>query len=218
MIDKNYLVLSPVPINANVPDGKIDPYIPKAMRDLRGILDVGLFEAVSVLSESVVPTWSGTNAYLTGQRVLHSEYGVAKMWQAVQNSTGQVPSTSNTANWSEVELGTFLDGYVRPWLAHHVYVGYAVNGGVNVTHQGLQEINNETASAVSGNKLDAYLSYWQAETRQLRTAMLNYLDEAHNTLDGVTYIAVENDRRKRNFKINAIGGKPDRTTYYDKWL
>lgn len=205
MIDRNYIVASTVPIGPNVPDAKIDPYIPRALRDLRGIMTVNkeaaLFDALSVLAETQVQPWSALDTYTTGQRVLHSE----QMWQAVQGSTGQVPSGTNTANWSEVELGTFLVAYVQPYLAHHVYCGYAVNGGVNVTHQGLQEISNETAASVSGAKLDAYLSYWQGELRGLRLAMLKHLDDMQNVFDGVSYLGVEFQKKDSTFSIRAVG-------------
>jgi hypothetical protein len=204
MIDKNYLVLSDVPINANVSESKIDPYIPKAIRELRDLLDVTLFESISVLSATELKQWSKTDTYTTGQRVIFKEYDIAKVWQAVQGNSNQQPTTANTANWLEIELGTFLEGYVKPWLAHHVYVGYAVNGGVNVTHQGLQEISNETANPVSGNKLDAYLSYWQGEKRILKGEIMNYLDERSNELDGVSYIAILERKKERTFTIRAI--------------
>jgi hypothetical protein len=206
MIDRNYLVASSVPISANVPDAKINPYIPRATRELRGILDVELFAAIVSLSGTDVSEWSLTNSYVSGNRVLREEYGILKMWEADQSITGQVPSTTSTY-WTEIELGTFLHGYVKPWLAHHVYVGYAVNGGVNVTHQGLQEIANETAAAVSGSKLDAYLVYWQAELRAMKSIMFTYLSDMNNTLDGVSYVSVLPELKTPSFQITAIGGK-----------
>jgi hypothetical protein len=104
-----------------------------------------------------------------------------------------------------------------PWLAHHVFCAYAVNGGVNVTVQGLQEVSNETAANVSGSKLDAYLSYWQNERNALRAAMLLYLRGKEYTLGAVTYKRSEVQEKRPSFKVRPIDrkilSKPDGYTF-----
>ena len=206
MIDKLYLVDSKViPINVNVSDDKVLPYIYPVLEELRSTLAVALYAALDVLCEEKVKDWSVTNTYVTNDKVTVIETGVLKMFQAVQGNSDSKPTADNTANWLELQLGTFLVGYVQPYLAHATFYGYAINSGVNVSHQGLQQISNETASPVTGNNLQAFLNYWKAQRDLKRRSMLNYLDEKSNVLDSVSYTAVESSKKKTRFQIRGIG-------------
>ena len=206
MIDKLYLVDSKViPINVNVSDDKVLPYIYPVLEELRSTLAVALYAALDVLCEEKVKDWSVTNTYVTNDKVTVIETGVLKMFQAVQGNSDSKPTAANTANWLELQLGTFLVGYVQPYLAHATFYGYAINSGVNVSHQGLQQINNETASPVTGNNLQAFLNYWKAQRDLKRRSMLNYLDDKSNVLDSVSYSAVESSKKKTRFQIRGIG-------------
>jgi len=206
MIDKLYLVDSKViPINVNVSDDKVLPYIYPVLEELRSTLAVALYAALDVLCEEKVKDWSVTNTYVTNDKVTVIETGVLKMFQAVQGNSDSKPTAANTANWLELQLGTFLVGYVQPYLAHATFYGYAINSGVNVSHQGLQQISNETASPVTGNNLQAFLNYWKAQRDLKRRSMLNYLDEKSNVLDSVSYTAVETSKKKTRFQIRGIG-------------
>ena len=165
MITKNYIVDSELPINANVSDNKVNPYLSPARKQLKEILDADLYSALQSLYDDGVKEWSKNNSYSTDDKVIHSELGELKMWKAAQDNSNSEPTTANAANWDELDLGTFLVGYVQPFLAHHVFYAYAVNGGVNITHQGLQVVSNETAQPLGGSALQSFLNYWKSEQR-----------------------------------------------------
>jgi len=205
MITKEYIIQSVVPINKNVIDDKLLPYIGKAIRKLQSVFDADLFSDLEDLADLELIDWSKNNAYVADDQVLFSEYGVVKVWKSLTTNTNEKPSTTNTTNWEEVELGTLLEGYVRPYLSHDVYCAYAVNSGINVSHQGLQEIQNESAQQVSGVKLDAYLSYWQNEKAALKRSLYKYFSDMAYTFDSTTYDSVDVDKRRTGFKIRATG-------------
>jgi hypothetical protein len=206
MIDKNYLVESKViPINVNVSDDKVLPYMYPAFEQLRATLPIALYTALDALAEEDVKQWSVTNSYVATNKANQTEVGVLKMWQSVGTNSDSKPTTANTADWLELELGTFLVNYVQPFLAHATFYGYSINSGVNVSHQGLQQISNETAQPVTGNNLQAFLNYWKNQKDLKRRSMLNYLDDKSNLLDGVTYTAVEASKKKTSFQIRGIG-------------
>lgn len=207
MITKNQIIASSVPLNANVKDEKIDPYIPVALLQLKSILPATLYAALQALFEEEVKDWSKTNSYVADDKVTHIEFAELKMWESLTTNSNEEPATTNTVNWDELELGTFLVGHVQPFLAHEVFYAYAVNGGINPSHQGLQQVTNETAQPVTGNALQAYLNYWKKQANLIRKMMFTYLDEKNNTLDGVTYDSVDLDKKKPRFQIRAIGGK-----------
>jgi len=204
MITKNNIVASEVPITANVSDNKINPYIPKVLRQLRAILPSAMYAALQVEFETGRKAWSANKTYVSGNYVNHSEDGIVRTWSTLTTNTDSEPTTANS-DWTEETLGTFLVSYVQPYLAHRVFLAYLVNGGVNITHQGPQRIANETAGPVEGNAYDALLSYWRAEMNVLRAAMFNYLDDVDNTLSSVVYDAVDQARKKRKFQIRPIG-------------
>lgn len=195
MIDLAYITSAGLPIPQSVQPSRVEPFIPKAMRELRAILPADLVDDMEAFP--LVQPWSINDTYGAADKVLHR----GKVFETLAGSTGVEPPAGD---WFERKLGTFKQGYVMPWMAHHVFCAYAVNGGVNVTMQGLQEVNNETAANVSGSKLDAYLSYWQNETNALRAAMLKYLREQDYTLDAVTYQRNEVENKRKSFKIRPI--------------
>lgn len=206
MITKNYIVeKTDLPLNANVIEAKVQQFIPDAIEKLIEILPAALYAALQTLSSETVKDWSKTNGYVLDDKVVHVENGQLKMWKSKTTNSNSEPKTSNTTDWSELELGTFLVSFVQPYLAHHVFYAYAVNGGVNVSHQGLQQISNETAQALTGNNLQAYLNYWRDRRESKRQRMFNYLDEKKNSLDSVSYDAVDPSRKKHKFQIRAIG-------------
>lgn len=206
MITKNYIVeKTDLPLNANVIEAKVNQFIPDSIEKLIEILPAALYAALQTLSSENVKDWSKTNGYVINNKVVHVENGVLKMWKSLTTNTNSEPKTSNTTNWVELQLGTFLVSFVQPYLAHHVFYAYAVNGGVNVSHQGLQQISNETAQALTGNNLQAYLNYWRDRRESKRQRMFNYLDDQKNTLDAVSYEAVDPSRKKHRFQIRAIG-------------
>lgn len=206
MITKAYLVDSVViPVHANVKDNQILPYITPALDGLRASLPIELYTALDTLYSENVGAWSNPKHFLEDAKCTHPELGILKMWEAVQDNNKQTPSTSNDANWTELQLGTFLVGYVQPYLAHDVFYAYCVNSGVNITHQGLQQLSNETAQPVSGNNLQAFLNYWKNQRDVHRRRMFSYLEEKSNTLDGVEYTEVEASKKKSRFSIRGIG-------------
>jgi len=205
MITKNEIIASSVPINANVSDEKLLPYIPVALVQLKNILPSALYAALQALYAEEVKDWSKTNGYVATDKVTHIEYAELKMWESLTTNSNEEPTTANTTNWDESELGTFLVGYVQPYLAHDVFYSYAVNGGINTSHQGLQQVTNETAQPASGNALQAYLNYWSKQKNLIRRMMFDYLDTKDNNLDGTTYDSVDADRKKSRFQIRAIG-------------
>lgn len=205
MITKNYIVATDIPINANVSDEKVAPYIPKALRQLREILPSELYAALQALYDESVKDWSKNNSYVITNKVEWSEYAELKMWKSLTTNTNSEPTTANTTDWDELELGTFLIGFVQPFLANHVFYSFAVNGGVNITHQGLQQIQNETAQPVTGTNLQAFLNYWKLERDMMKKRMFDHLDAKSNTLDAVSYTAIDADRKKPRFQIRAIG-------------
>jgi hypothetical protein len=208
MIDKNYLVESKViPINANVSDDKLFPYMYPSFDQLRATLPIALYTALDALAEEYVKQWSVTNSYVATNKANYTEVGVLKMWQSVGTNSDSKPTTANTADWLELELGTFLVNYVQPFLGLATYYGYAVNGGVNSSHQGLQRISNETAQALTGTDLQSFLNFWKNQKDLKRRSMLNYLDDKSNLLDGVTYTAIEASKKKTSFQIRGIGRK-----------
>ena len=204
LVTKNNIVASEVPITANVSDNKINPYIPKALRQLRAILPSALYAALQVEFDSDKQAWSINKRYSSGDFSIHAEDGIRKTWRTSATTIGSEPTTSN-ADWSEWTLGTFFINYVQPYLSHQVFLAYLVNGGVNITHQGPQRIANETAAPVDGNAYDALLSYWRSEMNITKAEMFNYLDSENNTLSSVVYEDVEPARKKRRFKIRPIG-------------
>jgi hypothetical protein len=206
MIDKNYIIeKTDLPLSVNVIEKKVQQFVPDAIEKLIEILPAALYAALQVLSVENVKDWSKTNGYSLDDKVVYSENGLLKMWKSKTTNSNSAPSTSNTTDWSELQLGTFLVSFVQPYLAHHVFYAYAVNGGVNVSHQGLQQISNETAQALTGNNLQAFLNYWRERRESKRQRMFKYLDDQKNTLDTITYEQVDPSRKKHRFQIRAIG-------------
>jgi hypothetical protein len=195
MITLPYITQSGLPLPASVQASRVEPFIPRAVRELEAILPVELIAALEGFTDP--QPWSVNNTYAAADRVTFR----GKVYETLAGNTGVEPPAGD---WFERKLGTFKMGHVLPWLAHHVFCAYAVNGGVNVTVQGLQEVSNETAANVSGTKLDAYLSYWQNERNALRAAMLQYLRDEDYTLDGVTYQRNEVQSKRPSFKIRPI--------------
>jgi hypothetical protein len=219
MIDKNYILeKTDLPLSVNVIEKKVQQFVPDAIEKLIEILPAALYAALQTLSAENVKDWSKTNSYVLDDKVVHVENGLLKMWKSLTTNSNSEPSTANSTDWLELQLGTFLVSFVQPYMAHHVFYAYAVNGGVNVSHQGLQQITNETAQALTGNNLQAYLNYWQGRRESKRQRMFNYLDEKTNSLDSVSYTAVDPARKKHRFQIRAIGINPrrdDRDTLSD---
>ena len=219
MIDKNYILeKTDLPLSVNVIEKKVQQFVPDAIEKLIEILPAALYAALQTLSAENVKDWSKTNSYVADDKVVHVENGLLKMWKSLTTNSNSEPSTANSTDWLELQLGTFLVSFVQPYMAHHVFYAYAVNGGVNVSHQGLQQITNETAQALTGNNLQAYLNYWQGRRESKRQRMFNYLDEKTNSLDSVSYTAVDPARKKHRFQIRAIGINPrrdDRDTLSD---
>jgi hypothetical protein len=206
MIDKNYLIESKViPINVNISDDKVLPYLYPSLEQLRSTLPIALYTALDALAAEDVKQWSVTNSYVATNKVNELEVGVLKMWESLTTNSDSKPTTANDTNWTELQLGTFLVNYVQPYLAHDTFYGYAINSGINISHQGLQQISNETASPVTGNNLQAFLNYWKNQRDLKRRSMLNYLDEKSNVLDGVSYDPVEASKKKTSFQIRGIG-------------
>jgi hypothetical protein len=219
MIDKNYILeKTDLPLSVNVIEKKVQQFVPDAIEKLIEILPAALYAALQTLSAENVKDWSKTNSYVLDNKVVHVENGLLKMWKSLTTNSNSEPSTANSTDWLELQLGTFLVSFVQPYMAHHVFYAYAVNGGVNVSHQGLQQITNETAQALTGNNLQAYLNYWQGRRESKRQRMFNYLDDKTNVLDTVSYTAVDPARKKHRFQIRAIGINPrrdDRDTLSD---
>ena len=219
MIDKNYILeKTDLPLSVNVIEKKVQQFVPDAIEKLIEILPAALYAALQTLSAENVKDWSKTNSYVLDDKVVHVENGLLKMWKSLTTNSNSEPSTANSTDWLELQLGTFSVSFVQPYMAHHVFYAYAVNGGVNVSHQGLQQITNETAQALTGNNLQAYLNYWQGRRESKRQRMFNYLDEKTNSLDSVSYTAVDPARKKHRFQIRAIGINPrrdDRDTLSD---
>ena len=205
MIDKAYLIESKViPINVNISDDKVLPYLYPALEQLRSTLPIALYTALDALASEDVKQWSITDSYVSGDKVNEIEVGILKMWGTTNTNSQSKPTTANMI-WTETELGTFLVNYVQPYLAHDTFYGYAINSGVNISHQGLQQISNETASPVTGNNLQAFLNYWKNQRDLKRRSMLNYLGDQSNVLDTVSYTAVEASKKKTSFNIRGIG-------------
>jgi hypothetical protein len=219
MIDKNYILeKTDLPLSVNVIEKKVQQFVPDAIEKLIEILPAALYAALQTLSAEKVKDWSKTNSYVLDNKVVHVENGLLKMWKSLTTNSNSEPTTANSTDWLELQLGTFLVSFVQPYMAHHVFYAYAVNGGVNVSHQGLQQITNETAQALTGNNLQAYLNYWQGRRESKRQRMFNYLDDKTNVLDTVSYTAVDPARKKHRFQIRAIGINPrrdDRDTLSD---
>jgi hypothetical protein len=219
MIDKNYILeKTDLPLSVNVIEKKVQQFVPDAIEKLIEILPAALYAALQTLSAEKVKDWSKTNSYVLDNKVVHVENGLLKMWKSLTTNSNSEPTTANSTDWLELQLGTFLVSFVQPYMAHHVFYAYAVNGGVNVSHQGLQQITNETAQALTGNNLQAYLNYWQGRRESKRQRMFNYLDEKTNSFDSVSYTAVDPARKKHRFQIRAIGINPrrdDRDTLSD---
>ena len=212
MIDKNYIIeKTDLPMSVNVIEKKVQQFVPDAIEKLIEILPPALYAALQTLSVENVKDWSKTNSYSADDKVVYSENGLLKMWKSKTTNSNSAPSTANTTDWSELELGTFLVSFVQPYLGYHVFYAYAVNGGVNVSHQGLQQISNETAQPLTGNNLQSFLNYWDGRRERKRQRMFNYLDEKSNVLDTVTYDSVDPKRKKHRFQIRAIGLTKRRT-------
>ena len=206
MITKAYLVNSEIiPIHLNVRDNKIMPYVQPVLEQLLQTLPIALYTALDTLCRIDVKNWSITDPYIASNKANHYEVGTLKMWEALTTNSDSEPTTANAVNWSELELGTFLVNYVQPYLAHAVFYAYAINSGVNVSHQGLQSISNETAQQVTGSSLQAFLGYWKGQRDLKRKSMLNYLDTKKNVLDTVSYTAVEARKKRTSFQIRGIG-------------
>jgi hypothetical protein len=207
MITKNYIVeKTDLPLNVNVKEEKVQQFVPDAIEKLIEILPAALYAALQSLSEEQLKDWSKTNSYVADDKVVHSENGILKQWKSKTTNSNSEPTTDNTTDWEEQTLGTFLVSYVQPYLAHHVFYAYAVNGGVNVSHQGLQRVSNETAQALNGNDLQSYLNYWKNRRERKRQRMFNYLNDQSNVLNGTSYDAVDSARTKKRFSIRAVGG------------
>lgn len=207
MIDKNYIVnKTDLPLSTNVKEEKIQQFIPDAIEKLIEILPAALYAALQSLSAEEIDDWSKTNSYVLDDKVVHVENGVLKMWKSKTSNTDSEPTTANTTDWEEQTLGTFLVSFVQPYLSHHVFYAYAVNGSVNFSHQGPQQISNETAQPVNGANLQSMLNYWQGRRERKRQRMFNYLDDQSNILNGVSYDAVDSSRKKKRFRIRGIGG------------
>ena len=206
MITKAYLIDSEIiPIHINVKDSKVMPYMSPVLEQLLETLPIALYTALDTLCKSDVKNWSITDPYIADDKVNHTEVGTLKMWKSLTTNSDSEPTTANTVNWLELELGTFLVNYVQPYLAHAIFYAYAINSGVNVSHQGLQQISNETAQQVTGNNLQAFLGYWKNQRDLKRTSMLNYLDTKKNVLDLVSYTAIEARKKRTSFQIRGIG-------------
>lgn len=208
MITKNYIVeKTDLPLSTNVKEEKVQQFVPDAIEKLIEILPAALYAALQSLSETDIEDWSATNSYVATNKVAHVENGLLKVWQSKTTNSNSEPDSDNTTDWEESTLGTFLVSFVQPYLAHHIFYAYAVNGGVNVSHQGLQKVSNETAQPLNGQGLQSYLNYWRERRERKRQRMFNYLDEKKNVLDSVTYTEVEPARKKHRFMIRPIGGK-----------
>ena len=181
------------------------PYMYPAFEQLLQTLPIALYTALDTLATEDVKQWSITNPYVATNKANEIEVGVLKMWQSVGTNSDSKPTTANTANWLELELGTFLVNYVQPFLGLATYYGYAVSGSVNSSHQGLQKVSNETAQSLTGTDLQSFLGYWKGQRDLKRKSMLNYLDTKKNVLDTVSYTAVEARKKRTSFQIRGIG-------------
>ena len=209
MITKLYLVNSDLQLPKAVSDSKIDVLIRKAEKDLRNLfLDDKnpelLFAALESEYRKDYSAWSNVQAYFLDDLVTHSENGILKAWKATTRNLEFEPSTESD-KWQEVQLGTFLVGYVQPYLAQCVFLDYSVLGGVNVSHQGLQQVENETASPVGGNKLQAFLNWHKSERESYRSALLKYLDDQGYSLDSVVYLRIKAKKKRRRLAIRPVG-------------
>lgn len=205
MITKAEIVASGLGLSKNAPDTKINTYIKNQLTKLRALLPVALYAAIEAEYIKARTDWSITQEYAINDLVMQDEAGIRKVWKALTVNTGNQPDSTDTTNWLEIEVGTFLIGYVHPYLAGSVFLDYAVLGGVNVSHQGLQQIENETATPVTGNKLQAFLNHHRSEREILRVLMLKYLDDQSYVLDGTTYDQVKGKRKRRRSSIRAVG-------------
>lgn len=206
MISKNYIVNETVlPLSVNAKEEKVNQFVPDAVEKLIEILPSALYADLQTLNEEDVKEWSKTNDYASGNKVIHSENGVLKMWESQSTNSNEEPTTANSANWTELKLGTLLCSYVLPYLAHHVFYSYAVNGSINFSHQGMQKIQNETAAQLSPQERQSVLNYWRDRRDLKKRRMFNYLDEQNNLLDGTTYESVESSKKKSRFSIRPIG-------------
>ncbi|MGB0367932.1 MAG: hypothetical protein ACPGD8_00920 [Flavobacteriales bacterium] len=202
MITKEEIALSNVPLHSNVDDDKVLHYIDDAVQGLVKVIGNDLFDALATLNDEGVQNWAAANGYVANKKAIEKERFIAKMWKSLTTNSDSKPSSTNTTDWEEVELGTLLFGYVKPYLAHAAFYPYAVNGGVNVTHQGLQTISNETASALDGSSLQSYLNFWKRKTDVARTEMAKHIEDKSNLFDGVSYTAIDGSVKKRRFTIS----------------
>ena len=206
MISKNYIIEeTTLPLSVNAIEKKINQFVPDAVEKLLEMLPSALYADLQTLNEEDVAEWSSTNSYTSGDKVLHVENGALKMWQSQSTNSNEEPTTSNSSNWTELELGTFLHRFVLPYLAHHVFYSYAVNGSINFSHQGMQRIQNETAAPLSPQERQSVLNYWRDRRDIKKRRMFNYLDESKKTLDGTGYLDVEYRNKKSKGSIRSIG-------------
>lgn len=205
MIDQAYIVASSLPLSANADKAKIAGFIPREERKIKGMLPLALYQALLAENKLGTKAWSKNNSYVADDKVTHVEDGLIKVWKSLTTNSASEPTTDNDTDWDEVELGTFLEGHVRPLLAHAVFVSYAVNGGVNLSHQGLQRVFNETTQPVEGNALQAFLNYWEGEKESIRVGMFDYLDVKNHILDSVTYKSTKSTKRPRRSRFRPVG-------------
>lgn len=126
------------------------------MRVAKPVMDISKGAGVvgntlpALLSSTVVntvPDWNATTAYTTGQEVVYGFY----VWIAASPSTGEIPSDSNTANWTKKRASNYYAMFDGTTNNRTIYDG--TNFVVEISAQGVNSLGFFSVYATSINVL-----------------------------------------------------------------
>lgn len=194
-----------VDFSDNIVDKKLNYQINDAeLFDFVPLVSDEFYQAIKTMVESNIQQWSRTTEYLINQKSYSPENN--KKYIALRTTEGDEPSVSSS-DWSEIQLYTLFDEYIKPYLICCAFSRYLLWTGRNISQFGIR-INSEDSSTEVSDKARAELIadidnkksyYWSRFKKKI--------SDDDYTYDTVVY-DFENDcgtsRPKRNFKIRAV--------------
>lgn len=207
MVIKKINLKEVFPITLNIEDSKLNPHIADAEKyDLLPYIGQTLLTALRLVSDDYSTwegEWNGTDNYTTGQKVIHGN----QVWEAAQNNTNQEPSSSNTANWTLLELESFWYAHVKIYVAFNALSRYSVYAGKNFTQFGVVKPFEPTSQPADPREVAAIIKDLENKMNIEFTLMSNALEDANWEFDGTTYtqpVEAPSPKRMKKFGINAI--------------
>jgi hypothetical protein len=210
LIDKQYLATLFV-FSVNIPDWLINQHIQDAQQfALAPVLPQALTGAVFAEAISNPKRWNRTTNYAIGDKV----ESAGKYYVAVANNSDSAPPS---ADWADAETMNFWAQYVKPFVAADAYWKYLLWAGVNVAPQGLRVGSEPTSQPLSDKQRGEIMKAAEQRKYFYQSAMIEALQAADWTLDGVVYGQNSCAKPKGGNKFGIItpykGNKHGRYTY-----